>query len=82
MAQLPDDMDIRKVNTPGTHDTMARFEWFFKKYVTQDLKLDEQLNLGIRYNDIRMVCHHSTIYMHHGEFYMYADLDDVFKNYT
>lgn len=63
---------LSEINIPGTHDsgTYNFFSPIVEDYVkTQNLSITEQLNLGIRFLDIR--CRHinNTFAIHHGRFY-------------
>ena len=82
MKNLPDTIDIRAISAPGTHDTMALHDWCLLGSVeTQVLTLAEQLDLGIRYTDIRLVCVENGLESSHNIVYEWADLSDVFTAY-
>lgn len=53
LSRIPDDIDIRKLCIPGTHDTMT-YPCEERYYKTQYVSLQEQLNMGIRFFDIRL----------------------------
>ena len=56
MSQVPDNLLLSQLTIPGTHDSASLFESAtslgFAK--TQNLNLGQQLNLGVRFFDIRL----------------------------
>lgn len=53
MENLSDTLPITEIAIPGTHDTMTgKCEHIY--YKTQTLSLEEQLEIGVRYLDIRL----------------------------
>lgn len=53
MKNLSDNLSITDITIPGTHDTMTgKCEHIY--YKTQTLSLDKQLEIGVRYLDIRL----------------------------
>ncbi len=80
MRKLPDNRRISELSIPGTHDTMtfktevhAGAEWV----LCQAWPLSCQLKMGIRYLDLR--CRHinNAFAMHHGQYYLDSNFDDV-----
>lgn len=63
MAQLDDEVRVCKVSIPGTHDALTAEGFtdpqFVDDYTTQVAGLDEQLEGGLRYFDIRLVMTHN-----------------------
>ena len=54
MANIPDNFRICDINLPGTHDSCSKkvqFSYFSK---CQNLSVFEQLNIGVRFIDIRV----------------------------
>lgn len=51
MTALPDNLDIRQVSIPGTHDSGSKDLFDLAK--CQDMSIQDQLNLGIRFLDLR-----------------------------
>ncbi len=54
MKNIPDDFLLSEINLPGSHDSCTKkvkFSYFSK---CQDLSVFEQLNIGIRFLDIRL----------------------------
>ncbi len=55
MGQLDDDVLIRDLSIPGTHDTAAkRGSTHFEESETQTWTIEQQLNNGIRFLDLRV----------------------------
>ena len=54
MAGLDDNTSLREVNMPGSHDTMALYSIGNLAGQCQSLSLLDQLNLGVRFLDIRL----------------------------
>ena len=54
MAGLDDNTSLREVNMPGSHDTMALYSIGDLAGQCQTLGLEDQLNIGIRFLDIRL----------------------------
>lgn len=81
MRSLSDAKRISKITMPGTHNSMAfDSNLIFRDSVrTQSLSLVNQLNLGIRFLDIRIKYEKNKFSLHHGAFYLGYDLEDVFK---
>lgn len=78
MADLPDDMYMSEVNIPGTHETCARVGGPLVQ--CQDLSLEEQLNAGVRFLDIR--CRHigDGFTIHHGPVYQNLTFGNDVRN--
>ena len=74
MKGLADDVPLRMVVMPGTHDTCANFDFagLSSTAAAQDLTLSEQLAAGVRVIDIRpyiesdgsVTIHHGVVYQH------------------
>ena len=54
MSSLNDNTSLREVNMPGSHDTMALYSIGDLAGQCQSLSLKDQLNLGVRFLDIRL----------------------------
>lgn len=54
MKSLDDNTSLRDVNMPGSHDTMALYSFADFAGQCQSLSLEDQLNLGVRFLDIRL----------------------------
>jgi len=87
MAALPGAQRLSEISIPGTHDTMtfttqrtwAGLDLYSR---TQVMSLEDQLTSGIRFIDIR--CRHisNSCQLHHGQVYLYTDLDAVLTTVT
>jgi 1-phosphatidylinositol phosphodiesterase len=75
MGALPDNVSIKDVSIPGTHDAGSRFGGAAAE--TQTWTITEQLNSGIRYLDIRCRGVGNKFTIHHGSFYQNQNFDDV-----
>lgn len=65
MARLDDDVLVSALSIPGTHDSAAYTQpWPF--VATQTMDIEEQLNAGIRYFDLRCGIVKNTTEMVHG----------------
>ncbi len=53
MAQLPDTASLAQLSIPGTHESAALYEPLAGTAKCQNLTLAQQLELGVRYFDIR-----------------------------
>lgn len=78
MADLPDDIYMSEVNIPGTHETCARVGGPLVQ--CQHLSLEEQLNAGVRFLDIR--CRHigDGFAIHHGPVYQNLTFGNDVRN--
>ena len=79
MSGLQDNISISKISIPGTHDSGAMREVPSNSGTakTQNLTINEQLNAGVRFLDIR--CRHidNSFAIHHGAIYQNLNFDDV-----
>ena len=66
MASIDDNTTLREINMPGTHDTMALYSMGNLMGQCQTLSLKEQLNLGVRFLDIRLVENNGALKAMHG----------------
>ena len=66
MKSLDDNTSLREVNMPGSHDTMALYSIADLAGQCQSLSLKEQLNLGVRFLDIRLKEDHNKLKAVHG----------------
>ncbi len=76
MGSLSDTLFINQLSIPGTHDSGARYGIFAK---CQNTTIQEQLEMGIRFFDIRL-CHISNqLAIYHGPFFQRLYFADVLK---
>ena len=66
MSKLDDNVSIRNINMPGSHDTMALYSIADLAGQCQSLSLHDQLNLGVRFLDIRLKEDHDKLKAVHG----------------
>ena len=78
MKSLDDNTSLREVNMPGSHDTMALYSIADLAGQCQSLTLKEQLNLGVRFLDIRLKEDHNKLKAVHG----FIDQKASFANIT
>lgn len=81
MATLPDDRYISELSIPGTHDSVAsrhHYNGIVNAAVhCQDMDLDEQLERGVRFLDIRGRHINNTLCIHHGSVYLNFTFTEV-----
>ena len=78
MAKLNNETSIRDVNMPGSHDTMALYSIGDLAGQCQSLSLKDQLNLGVRFLDIRLKEDKNKLKAVHG----FVDQNASFKSIT
>ena len=78
MKRLDDNLSLREVNMPGSHDTMALYSIADLAGQCQSLSLEEQLNLGVRFLDIRLKEENNKLKVVHG----FVDQKVTFKQVT
>ena len=66
MKSLDDSTSLRNVNMPGSHDTMALYSIGDLAGQCQSLSLNDQLNIGVRFLDIRLKLDHNELKALHG----------------
>lgn len=86
MADMPDAALVTTLSIPGTHDS-ATSEGFKSSLSaisgqTQDLKLDEQFNLGVRALDLRPGLEGNNFYCWHGVARLNITMEDALKKVT
>ena len=82
MASLPNELKLSDMSIPGTHDTMTSHKWTCYSVPwcgTQSRYLDDQLNDGIRFIDIRMRHYQDTLPIYHDFIYLGVYFTDVLK---
>ncbi len=79
MASLNNETSLREVNMPGSHDTMALYSIGDLSGQCQSLSLKEQLNLGVRFLDIRLKENKNKLEAVHGIVDQKASFDMVTK---
>ncbi|WNG19050.1 phosphatidylinositol-specific phospholipase C domain-containing protein [Cystobacter fuscus] len=82
MRWIPDDTSVAALSIPGTHDTMTSgyptgIPFVSTWVITQTLGLRPQLDAGIRVLDIRARHIGDRFTMHHENYYLNSNFDDV-----
>jgi 1-phosphatidylinositol phosphodiesterase len=86
MKDLPDDALITQLTIPGTHDSATDHAHCEKnpaikpiiEFVScQTYQISDQLNMGIRFLDIRLAYEHGTLRFHHGPYYLEQHFKDA-----
>jgi 1-phosphatidylinositol phosphodiesterase len=67
MAEIADGTALRRLSIPGTHDSGARYggAWV----ACQDITIAQQLNLGVRFLDVRCRVTGGSFAIHHGAYF-------------
>ncbi|SEP86863.1 phosphatidylinositol-specific phospholipase C domain-containing protein [Neolewinella agarilytica] len=86
MAKLKDDLSIKDITIPGTHDSGADYgcpDPAFNKYgKCQDWSIDKQLKQGVRYLDIRLNIEDGKLQNYHGRCDQREDFGSILKTIT
>ena len=82
MAHVRDEASLAELTIPGTHDSGALYESVASTAKCQDLTIAEQLNIGVRYLDIRLRQYGNAMVIHHGAVYQHLNFDDVLTDLT
>ncbi len=73
MKNFPDNCLISEINIPGTHDSCARFIRFSHITRCQDKGITQQLEMGVRFIDLRVKLHKKKLILVHGITTCYED---------
>ncbi len=82
MRYVNDGAILSDLTIPGTHDSGAMHESVAGTAKTQNLTIGEQLNIGVRYLDIRLRHYGDAFVVHHGSVYQHLNFDDVLTQVT
>ena len=82
LKEIDDGTPLRDVSLPGSHDTMALYSIGDLAGQCQTLSLSDQLNLGVRFLDIRLKEDHNSLKVVHGFVDERATFTDVNKTVT
>lgn len=82
MSKIDDNKYLSQISIPGTHDSAALYEPISGTAKCQNLTLDEQFDIGIRYIDIRCRSINDSFTIHHGSIYQNLNFDDVIDKCT
>ncbi len=83
MRDISDDARVVELSIPGTHDTCS-VDGLLGFGKTQNLDLEDQLNAGIRFLDIRLSHYRDNLFVHHDVVHMgksYADVLDICSSF-
>lgn len=77
MGSIGDNRNLASLSIPGTHDSGALYEPVAGTAKCQDQSIANQLNMGVRFLDIR--CRHidNLFTIHHGSVYQNQNFQDV-----
>ena len=82
MGFVPDAESLGKLTIPGSHDSGAMVEPIAGIAKCQSLTIREQLDIGVRYLDIRLRQIDNALVVHHGVVYQNLNFDDVLRQVT
>ena len=82
LKDIPENTLLRDVSLPGSHDTMALYSIADLAGQCQTLSLNEQLNLGVRFLDIRLKEDKDSLKAVHGFVDQKASFSDINKTVT
>lgn len=77
MADLADDAFINEISIPGSHDSCALFEPILYIARCQDRTVTDQLNMGVRYLDIRANVVRGDLVISHGPIFQGISFDSI-----
>jgi 1-phosphatidylinositol phosphodiesterase len=83
MGDIPDDILATALSVPGTHNS-GSIGGLFGFAQTQDLDLNDQLNAGIRFLDIRLAQLQDNLFVYHDMVYMgksYTNILNICSNF-
>jgi 1-phosphatidylinositol phosphodiesterase len=77
LSSFSNNLYVSQLSIPGTHDSGAQSEPVSGTAKCQNLSINDQLNAGVRFLDIR--CRHvnDAFVIHHGSVYENMNFDDV-----
>lgn len=77
MSLLDDNVKLSSISMPGSHDTGSRYGGMY--VATQSWSIQDQLESGIRFFDIRCRRDGSKFSIYHGFVYQHIDFDHVLE---
>jgi len=79
MKNLSDETAITQISIPGSHDSGARYDFPIIEHTakTQNLTISEQLDIGVRFLDIRCKISGNTFDIYHGAVYQKLSFKDI-----
>ncbi len=82
MGKLADEKALSLLSIPGSHDSGSRHSIADVAGICQDLTIEEQLNAGVRFFDIRLRADHNDLKVCHGYIDQGLTFSDVRKTFT
>jgi 1-phosphatidylinositol phosphodiesterase len=82
MGHVSDTASLADLTIPGTHDSGATHEHFGGTAKCQNLTVRDQLDIGVRYLDIRLRHYGDSLVVHHGSVYQHLNFNDVLIQVT
>ena len=79
MGSLNDNLLLSELSIPGTHQSCAQHENWPGTAKCQEISLNDQLNIGVRFLDIRCRHYKDAFVLHHGAVYQKYNFNDVLK---
>ena len=79
MSRLPDTLLLSRITIPGTHESCALYDGVAPSGSAkcQDLSISDQLNIGVRFLDVRCRHYNDAFTIHHGPIFQNQDFDGV-----
>lgn len=78
MSHVEDERSLAALRIPGTHDSGALHEPLLGLAKTQDLTIAEQLQMGVRFLDLRARIIDNAFWLYHGSLDQDQPFEDVF----
>ncbi len=78
MSYLPDEMLLRSISIPGTHDSAALYGGLAVQ--ANSMNITSQLNAGVRFLDIRTRRTKDALAIHHGSFFQHRMFGEVLED--
>lgn len=82
MSRVDDDKKIVELSIPGTHDSGATHSIFDVSGKCQDLSIKSQLNIGVRFFDIRLQLKNDKFYIVHSFVDQKLSFDKVLNEFV
>ncbi len=76
MKNIPEETLISEINLPGTHDSATQFVQFSHFAQCQELSITEQLNIGIRFIDLRVEKNGNRLHLVHARAKCYKSAEN------
>ena len=78
MSKIDDSIALGKISIPGTHNSLSLYGGDIP--TTQTLHITEQLNMGIRYLDVRFKYKDGNLYAYHGLISQHMTFDTLLSD--